>query len=510
MKKNDLVLIALAAVYVVLFNVSACGVNHLVFSIIEIFAILLLNPTSLYKQKFWLIAVSLLLTGVASFYYGTILPLVANSIAAILLPTVAFQASNSLFVNFFNSFYALIASPIVVLINSFTPKDNEATKASFNIKKVVLFFLALGVSLFFLGFYCFSNPLLVSFIEKINFDFFSWQMVYYFMIGLWFSYLIVYPIYNKYIGDRDLAAPNLLTENNQSLRSFMERFISLENEAFLGLMLFGLVNLFLLLSNGLDCYYLFVKKAMPSDVTFSEYVHGGAYSVVISIFFATLVVLFFFRNQINFLLENKAIKTVALLWIIQNIATVLFAMNRAYWYIQTYGMTYKRIGLLFYLFLCMVGLATVFIKIISPKTNWYLFRVNFIVVYTTLIFSSFFDWDVIITRFNLTNFQNEKTMAIDEKFLVDLSYTNLPLLYQFYVIENKNLVWQYNNDFFDFDSSSSNFRSYSKEDMSSLVQEKYKALQQQLKNGKWQSYCYSKHSVANEIHQLIENKKNGK
>lgn len=93
-------------------------------------------------------------------------------------------------------------------------------------------------------------------------------------------------------------------------------------------------------------------------------------------------------------------------------------------YIGEYGITYKRIGVYVYLLLSLIGLITTFIKINKVKSNYYLFRTNAWLFYATLILSCAFNWDKIITDYNM-----QSTRVLDKDYLLGLSNTNLPDLF---------------------------------------------------------------------------------
>jgi hypothetical protein len=93
-------------------------------------------------------------------------------------------------------------------------------------------------------------------------------------------------------------------------------------------------------------------------------------------------------------------------------------------YIHEYGLTYKRIGVYVYLTLTLIGLSSIVIKIFKQKTNNYLFRTNGWLFYTVLIFACFFDWDGIITNFNINSIKK-----VEKDYLVCLSYATLPKLF---------------------------------------------------------------------------------
>jgi hypothetical protein len=89
------------------------------------------------------------------------------------------------------------------------------------------------------------------------------------------------------------------------------------------------------------------------------------------------------------------------------------------------GLAYKRIGVLVFLLMVFMGLATMFIKIHQRKTSYYLLRVNGWFAIVLLVAASGIHWDETMARYNLAN---KNTIPLDVKFLLTLSDKTLPLI----------------------------------------------------------------------------------
>ena len=138
-----------------------------------------------------------------------------------------------------------------------------------------------------------------------------------------------------------------------------------------------------------------------------------------------LLLLFFFRGNLNFYKKNKWLRYGAYLWIFQNSFLVFSVFNRDYYYISHYGLAYKRIGLLFFLAMVLAGLVTVFLKIYYTKTIYFLLRINAWAGIILLVFASAINWDETIAQYNLAR---KSTIPLDVPFLLSLSDKTLPLL----------------------------------------------------------------------------------
>jgi hypothetical protein len=154
-------------------------------------------------------------------------------------------------------------------------------------------------------------------------------------------------------------------------------------------------------------------------------VHEGTEMLIISIVLAMAVLLFFFKGNLNFYKRNKWLKYGAYAWIIQNAMLVCSVLLRDYYYILKHGLAYKRIGVLFFLLMVLVGLITVFLKIWARKTNYFLFRVNAWAGIVILVLATTIHWDELIAGYNL---KRKDTVELDVQFLLSLSDKTLPLL----------------------------------------------------------------------------------
>jgi hypothetical protein len=174
-----------------------------------------------------------------------------------------------------------------------------------------------------------------------------------------------------------------------------------------------------------DIVYVWFSRTYQPGFEWVAFVHEGAWMLVFSILIAMLVVLFFFRGNLNFLSQNSFLQRLALLWIVQNFILCVSVGIRNFYYIQHMGLAYKRIGLLFYLFLVAVGLITILIKVYGKKTMHFLLKVNGWVAYTLLVLSALINWDVLILNYNL---KHRDTVPVDVEFLLEMHPSVMPIL----------------------------------------------------------------------------------
>jgi len=186
-----------------------------------------------------------------------------------------------------------------------------------------------------------------------------------------------------------------------------------------------LLNALLLIVNSIDIQYLWINFTYSPSVNLYLMVHEGTELLIVSLVLAMVVLLVFFRGNLNFYQQNKWLKWGAYAWLIQNAILVISVLLRDYYYIREFGLAYKRIGVLFFLLLVIAGLFTVFIKIRCKKSAYYLMRVNAWCVVALLIAGSFVQWDPFIAEYNIVH---RKRVPLDLPYLLTMCDQVLPVL----------------------------------------------------------------------------------
>jgi hypothetical protein len=281
---------------------------------------------------------------------------------------------------------------------------------------------------------------LQNFFSKF-FDWFSWNRFGFLLLGLFITGGLLLKGNSNRFSEKDYAQHNDLwrKKNNLNkwkesafydlLKLFMGRFangiMALRNENTVGILSLLMLNLLLLFINAIDVVYVWFGFTYTPNLNLKEYVHEGAGMLIFSIVLAMLVLLFFFRGNLNFYKKNQWLRYGAYGWIFQNAILVVSVLLRDYYYIQHMGLAYKRIGVLVFLSMVLMGLITVFLKIHQKKTAYYLLRVNGWFAIVLFVVASCVHWDETIARYNLSK---KETIPVDVEFLLTLSDKALPLL----------------------------------------------------------------------------------
>jgi hypothetical protein len=508
MKRNDVPILIATAVYSFLFYKQSAGVNYFLFNILLIIFLLIRDIGLLQSRPFLFAAAGCIISSCCVFWYDTTLPFAADMISLILLAGFSFDRSSSIIIAFFHSFYSLIGVVIFFVIDTAeslrTPDSGNGRARLFN--KVVLAIVPVIIFLIFFGIYYTGNPIFAKLADQINLDFISIAWCMFTLGGFFFMYGFFKQRVIPAIQDIDHQTGDTLNpvSLDQHVKTVIGEMLSIPSLVYTGVLLLVLLNLLLATVNGLDVYYLGILHTTPPGVTLSEYLHNGTNSLILSIILAVCVILFYFRGYLNFYEGNGWLKKLSYIWIAQNIILVISTAYRNTVYIGDYGLTHKRIGVYVYLFLCIVGLVTTFVKITQGKNNWFLFRRNAWVAYVFMIVSCPVDWDTVITSFDINRFQSDKTMEIDQRYLADLSYTNLAQLFEYYIVEGKTLHYVPATSAGEITLRITGADSHYSNDIKKMIWEKYTYLETRYAPHSWQSHCMSKSNNLHAIERMMK------
>jgi hypothetical protein len=168
----------------------------------------------------------------------------------------------------------------------------------------------------------------------------------------------------------------------------------------------------LFIANILDIQHVWLNFTFNGQYL-KQFVHEGTVLLILSILLGAGIVLHFFRANQNFHRNNQVLKGLAYVWLAQNAVLAASVAMRNYWYIQHYALAYKRIGVIFFLLACIIGLYLVFRKVADRRSHHYLVRWNAFSVYAILLGMACVDWDVVIARYNF---------SVGERAFVHLDY----------------------------------------------------------------------------------------
>jgi len=274
-------------------------------------------------------------------------------------------------------------------------------------------------------------------IAKLVFSGFSWNRILFILLGIYLTALLILKARITFFSRKDLESVDVLTRRKNFIGRQSPAFLSklfmgklafqnmaLKHEYKIGSISLLLLNLLLLYINLIDINHIWLGESVGDGEPIYKKVHEGTELLILSILLAMAVLLSFFKGNLNFYSQNKWLKAGAYVWIFQNAVLVGSVLLRDLHYIEKYGLAYKRIGVLFFLLLVLVGLFTIYVKISLRKSNYFLVKANAWFAVTLLSVASLINWDSLIARYNIEVHQGTR----DIPFLLSLSDNTLPIL----------------------------------------------------------------------------------
>ncbi|MFH0865084.1 MAG: DUF4153 domain-containing protein [Bacteroidota bacterium] len=496
MKKNDFILIIAVAVYSFLFYRQLAGINFLIFSI-SLIVMLLIKDASLLKNRNWIIlGAGSVISAAFVFMHGSTLSVIANIVSLLLLAAVSFNRKSSIIAAFIHSLYSEIASISFMIIDIIEkkPKHEKSTRKNIWVRLTIGLVIILIIIVMFI-LYQKANPLFYNFTKDINLDFITYHWIGFTTIGFIILYAFFYqrtfPAFQRF----DANAPNKLSPDvhEDTGNKRRRKFMGIETEWKAGITLLALLNLLILSVNVIDINYLWAGQVLPEGVTMAESLHQAVGTIILSIIIAIGVLLFIFRSDMNFYKKSRAVKILAMVWIVQNMFIVISTLYRNGLYIHEYTLTYKRIGVYVYLALTFAGLISAMVKVVSAKSNWYLFRFNGWSFYIALIALPAVNWDMYISGYNLKH-----SKETDLKYVFELSYANLPELVKYGMENDLSLLTSQNNhnesDAFYFSDRYGQAVSYK-----NVLDKKIYDFMEHSRNRGWKSWCIDRQKITDEL-----------
>ena len=425
---RNIILIIPSILFSLLFYKQNLGLNFLLFSILVIGLLVNFNFEKFKHKETLLYASFYLIASSFVFMYNSTLTLITSTIAFFVLLGSLSSSKSSLYIELLNGFYSTIASNFVNSFNHLLEETEAVKKRNINF---LYWFKIIGIPLvvlvIFIILYRSANPFFDEILNKVDLSFINLQWLLFTTIGYFLLLNISKPQKIQPITEIDLNTRNQLQKEELKKQSN----VSLVQENQLGIILLVLLNLLIGFFLITDSIYISSLVDLAA-ANLSKAVHEGIYALITSIILAIIIILYFFRGNLNFYEKNRNLKTLTTLWISLNIILVLITAYKNYLYVTHHGFTYKRIGVFIYLLLSLVGLLTTYTKVYAQYNLWYLFRKNIRIAFLLLVISGTLNWDKLITKYNI-----EHAQIIDLDYLIHLSDNNTFLLYD-YIIKKPN------------------------------------------------------------------------
>jgi hypothetical protein len=433
-----------------LFWTERLALNLLIYSL-YILLITFFNPDIIKSSKFKIYAASHILAAMLVVINNSDLTICSYYISLLLF--IGFSHYDQIRTVFAAGLAAILQ--LITLPVNFILSLSKVSIGRFNLKpalKVVKYvFLPLVIVSIFTLVYSIANDVFAHYAERtfislgefigdiLNFFFgdIDFERIAYFCLGILLTGGLLYTFFNRSLEKtemncrEDLVRERINPRKKSVLHEIAEVFtgnllnrkLALKTEYIIGIISFIALNLLLLAVNLIDICTLWLGYKPTGN--FSANLHQGTNALIFSIVLAMAVILYFFRGNLNFYSKSKILRILAFTWMIQNCILIISVLIRDGYYIEYYGLTHKRIGVLVFVLLCIIGLTTVYLKVSQQKTLFYLFKINGYIWFALLLAFSTINWDVLIVKYNIGH---ADSIAVDPDYLLSLSDKTLPFL----------------------------------------------------------------------------------
>ncbi|WP_044403442.1 DUF4173 domain-containing protein [Lacinutrix sp. Hel_I_90] len=415
---KHLLLIIASLSFSTLFYQQQIGLNLSLFSIITILILWWQNKSTISQTKTLLFVATYLITAIAVFINSSSLAIIANCISFFTLIGATSSYKTSIYIQWLNGIYTAVAGYFHRRLEPNEHKEQVIVKKEIDVLHwVKLIGIPLIFSITFILLYKNGNPIFSEIIEKIDFSFINLHWILLTVLGFYLFNNLIQPVTIEPATQTDLNTKNNLVPSENSSEE------KLNKESQLGTVLLTLLNILIVFYIITDLSYLLSAANTTTAAHLSIQLHNGINALIASILVAIITIILFFRGDLNFYKKNKMIKSLTYVWILLNVILVALIAIKNLDYSTSFGFTYKRIGVLVYLVLTLVGLITTFYKVFSIKNLWYLFRINTQLAFAMIVVCSAVNWDKTITNFNINH-----AVLLDMDYLINLSNSNAIIL----------------------------------------------------------------------------------
>jgi hypothetical protein len=478
MHRKTIILLSYTIFFSYLFYNQNIGSNVLIYSTAFLLLLGLLFRKSIFQKQNIVIAAAAIISSIGCLIHGSELALWGTIISFLVLLGYLHQKRSIIF-NILNSFFNLLASI------PFAFNDINNAKARKNPLFILSFLVPLLLSLIFYSIYRNINPLFEDLTRNFAISNISIDWVFVTFLGF---IIVLSPFHYKSLPQiNDLVSNQTYSIKNNNIKT------SKWDESLAFNLLFILLNLMLIAVNIMDLNYLYLGEGLPENVSHKQFVHKGVGMLIFSIFLGISILIFFFRGKLNFENNISFSKGLALFWILQNLFMVISTAMRNNIYVSDALLSYKRLGVYFWLLLAFIGLIYTAIKVLRNKSAWYLIQNNINTMFFVFILSTLINWDSVISNFNIKRANEMIDIGpIDKNYLLSLSETNIADLYT-----------QINKKGFQYDPAYSYLPNCGISNKNCLDIKLFRFLEEEHENN-WPSFSFMRRRVNNEIDQLFK------
>lgn len=417
----------LGFLFAILFHKQLTGVNLLIYQLIFISYLCLIWRPKLLWNTLGILILSNILLQFAVVIQGSNVAKIMSWISFFAVTGTIIQPDLK---NVFNSLKNYFGNSAVGIRRLFKSQKNNNSKNFRLLPFLKIIIIPLIILLVFSLIYRSANPIFNDYIKSIStqiYKFFGrldFTFIFLFVLGIFLSAIAALNASNKWNTISKAEAKSSVHLLRKRRFNQFSSMIGLKTEYKSVVFLFIGLNVLILFFNITDIQHLWINFKWDGGFL-KSFVHEGTYLLICSLVLSIIITVYSFRRNLNFLQKNKLLKVLAVVWLSQNIFMLFSVALRNYHYIQHFALAHKRIGVYFFLLICLVGLITCIIKVWHKKSYYYLEKTNALYIYLILVVMACFNWDIIIAKYN---FENYKNSFLHLPYMLNLSDKALPYI----------------------------------------------------------------------------------
>ena len=170
-------------------------------------------------------------------------------------------------------------------------------------------------------------------------------------------------------------------------------------------------------------------QALPLGMSYAEYAHRGAYTLIATAILAGALVTFILQPGAT-TAKSSALRTLVYAWVFQNLVLVFSSLLRTLAYVDAYGMTQWRLAGLIWMVVVAAGLIWIILRIVLKRGHLWLVNANLISTFALLLACGFINFNGIVANWNVQRALKASNVRdnIDMGYLLDLGTSALPAL----------------------------------------------------------------------------------
>ncbi len=182
------------------------------------------------------------------------------------------------------------------------------------------------------------------------------------------------------------------------------------------------------LNNILDLEYLWGGLQLPPGVSFSEYAHQGAYSLLFTTILAALFIVVGFADGKPACADPKARKLVYL-WSAQNILLLISTLLRLVRYVEAYALSELRLYVMIWCLVVLIGFGLLMLRLAKNRSNEWLIAANASTGLMVLVLCCLLNFNAVIAWYNVLHSEVNGGVQFDHGYAFSLGVEALPAIH---------------------------------------------------------------------------------